>query len=316
MTFSERVKNELARRRKDGCPECDYAELGGFIHTAGSIAILGSQRLGVVVEVDQPAAARRVFSLAKGLFGIQSVIAVKRVSRFNRPNTYVVTFPPSPRIGEVLRRLHVLSDDGSLTPGVPWGLVQNRCCQRAYLRGAFVVRGYVSEPLKSYHLEIASNSKEHAMDLVKLAGKWGIRAKTTEHKQRHVLYAKGGEDVSLFLQVIGAERALLEFENVRAMKSVRNLVNREVNCETANVNKTVEAAAKQMEDIRTIDRAIGLDGLKKSLREVALLRLEMPTATMGEIGNALTPAVSKSTVSYRFRKIAEIADEIRKRERS
>lgn len=311
MTFSERTKNELVRRKKDECPECAYAELGGFVHTAGSISILGSQRLGVAVEVDQPAAARRVFTLVKTLFSIHSVIAVKRSPRFGRPNTYIVNMPPSTHMANVVRRLCVLTDDGSLTPGIPWSLVETRCCQRAYLRGAFVVRGYVNDPVKSYHLEVSSNSREHALDLVKLVAKWSIKAKTTEHKQRHVLYVKGAEDVSRFLQVIGADHALLEFENVRAMKDVRNQVNREVNCETANVNRTVDAAARQIDDIRIIDREIGLGSLKKSLRDVAVLRLEMPSATMGEIGEALTPTVSKSTVSYRFKRISAIADEIR-----
>jgi len=315
VTFSERVKNELVRRKKDECPECAYAELGGFVHTAGSISILGRQRLSVTVEVDRPAIARRVFTLVKRLFGVHSVIAVRRSSRLGRHNTYVVNIPPSAQVTEVVRRLHVLDDDSSLTRGIPSRLVGDKCCQRAYLRGAFVVRGYVNDPVKGYHLEVTSNSFDHASDLVKLTTKWDIKAKTTEHKQRHILYVKGADDVSRFLQVIGADMALLEFENVRAMKDVRNQVNREVNCETANVNKTVEAAARQIDDIRLIDREIGIRSLKKSLQDVAVLRLEMPSATMEELGQALTPAVSKSTVSYRFKRIAAIADEIRKQQR-
>lgn len=310
MTFSERTKSELVRTKGE-CRDCSVAELAGFVHTAGSIAISGSRRLAVAVEVDQPAIARRAFSLAKRLFGVTPVIAVRRRQRFSKPSTYVVGMPSSEQTSDVLRRLHVITKDGSLTIGIPWGLLESRCCQRAYMRGAFVVRGYVSDPTRSYHLEVPSNSLEHAQDFSKLAMKWSIDARVVEHKQRYVAYVKGAEGVSAFLQVIGADRAFLEFENVRAMKSVRNLVNRGVNCETANLNKTVDAAAKQLDDIRTIDQAVGLSSLKRSLREVAEARLELPSATMGEIGEFLNPPISKSTVGYRFRKLAEMADEIR-----
>lgn len=310
VTFSQRVKSELVRRKGE-CRECPAAELAGFVHTAGSIAISGRRRVSVAVEVDQPAAARRVFSLAKQLLGVHSQIVVRKSPRFKKASTYIVVMPSSPEAIDVLRRLRVIAADGTLTSGIPWGLVGNRCCQRAYLRGAFTGRGYVSDPVRSYHLELSTASEDHASDLVKLVSEWDIQARVVEHKKRYVLYVKDADHVSTFLQVIGADRALLEFENVRAMKSVRNIVNRSVNCETANVEKTVEAAAKQIEDIRTISETIGLGALKTSLRQVAELRLEMPSATMKEIGEALTPAVSKSTVSYRFRRIAEIADELR-----
>ena len=297
-------------RRKGECRECPGAELAGFVHTAGSISISGRRRVSVMVEVDQPAAARRVFSLAKQLLGVHSQVVVRRSPRFRKASTYIVAMPSSPEAIDVLRRLRVIAADGTLTSGIPWGLVGNRCCQRAYLRGAFAGRGYVSVQC-SYHLELPTASQDHASDLVKLVSEWGIQARVVEHKKRYVLYVKDADDVSTFLQVIGADRALLEFENVRAMKSVRNIVNRSVNCETANVEKTVEAAARQIEDIRTISNMVGLGALKTSLRQVAELRLEMPSATMKEIGEALAPAVSKSTVSYRFRRIAEIADELR-----
>ncbi len=190
-------------------------------------------------------------------------------------------------------------------------LVQNSCCRRAFLRGAFLSAGSMSDPEKSYHFEVVCTGEEKARQLMEMMNSFGMDAKVVMRKKNHVVYLKEGAQIVDMLNIMEAHVSLLNLENVRIMKEMRNSVNRQVNCETANINKTVSAAVKQLEDINYIKNTKGLESLPENLREIALVRLEYPQAPLKELGAYLEPAVGKSGVYHRLRRLCEIAEEIR-----
>ena len=189
-------------------------------------------------------------------------------------------------------------------------LIQSTCCRRAFIRGAFLAAGSISDPNKSYHFEIVCAAMQQAVQLQELMEAFDADAKIVERKGRFVVYLKEGSQIVDMLNVMEAYVSLMKLENVRILKEMRNFVNRKVNCETANISKTVNAAVKQIEDIMKIRDTIGFDDLPPHLREMALLRLEYPDAPLKELGNYLDPPVGKSGVNHRLRRLSEIADSI------
>lgn len=191
-------------------------------------------------------------------------------------------------------------------------LVKKNCCKRAYLRGAFMAGGSVNNPEgSSYHLEISSMYEEHCKALVDLANEFQLNARFIERKKGFILYIKEGEKIIEFLSLIGAHQALFKFEDVRIMRDMRNSVNRIVNCETANLNKTIGAAVRQIDNIKLLQKEVGLENLPDKLREVAEIRLAHPDMNLKEVGELLKGTVSKSGVNHRLRKIDELAEKIR-----
>lgn len=170
--------------------------------------------------------------------------------------------------------------------------------------------GSISDPNKSYHFEIVCHTIEQARQLQNLIDSFDADAKIVERKERFVLYLKEGSQIVDMLNVMEAYVALMQLENVRILKEMRNSVNRKVNCETANINKTVNAAVKQMEDIKKIQEVIGFENLPAPLAEIAQVRLDHPDATLKELGTLLDPPVGKSGVNHRLRKLAEMAENL------
>ena len=210
--------------------------------------------------------------------------------------------------------LKFLEEDGSLHPfrqAVNGMLLQKSCCRRTFVRGAFLASGSMSDPHKSYHFEIVCATPQQAEQLRTVISDFGMDAKVVERKKHHVVYLKEGAQIVDMLNIMEAHVALMNLENVRILKEMRNSVNRQVNCETANINKTVSAAVKRLEDIVYIRDEIGFEKLADGLREVALARIAYPEATLKELGDALTPPVGKSGVNHRLRKLSEIAEKVR-----
>ena len=192
---------------------------------------------------------------------------------------------------------------------------EKTCCQRAFLRGAFLGAGTISDPEKEYRFDIVCTGQETAEFLQNLLSGFGIRARITKRRGRQVLYLKEAEQISEALNVMEAHKAMMEFENVRILKEMRSSVNRQVNCETANINKAVNASMKQVEDIKCIESEIGLDKLDENLADVAKARLLYPDVTLSELGSLMTPPISKSAVNHRMRKITRLAEEVRNHEK-
>ena len=190
-------------------------------------------------------------------------------------------------------------------------VLQRTCCRRAFLRGAFLSSGSITDPERNYHFEIACLSDAKAQQLKDFIGFFGLEAKIVIRKKYHVVYLKEGAMISDILNIMEAHVSMMKFENVRIVKDVRNSVNRRVNCEAANINKTVSAARKQIEDIEYIKNTIGLEKLPENLRDAAYARLEEPDATLKELGEMLNPPVGKSGINHRLRKLSQMAQDIR-----
>ena len=202
------------------------------------------------------------------------------------------------------------SSDGTLKLGNTM-ILQRNCCKRAFIRGAFLTSGSISDPQKGYHFEIVCPDEEKAQQLQEIIRSFHIDAKIVLRKKSYVVYVKEGAQIVDILAVMEANVALMDLENIRILKEMRNSVNRKVNCETANINKTVNAAVKQVEDIRLIERKAGFESLSEGLGEIARLRLQYPEATLKELGMMLNPQVGKSGVNHRLRKLSMIAEELR-----
>ncbi len=282
---------------------------------SGTINIGNKAGMGFKVLTENPAIARRTFTLIKSIFGKQTEIMVKKNNSLKKNNVYIVSITPEIGAKDILIEAGILheSKDGELGlfSEISPSIIKNDCCRRAYLRGAFLGGGSISNPEKTYHMEFVSSTIEQAEDLMKLINSFSPNAKVIQRKNSYVVYLKEGNQIIDILSIIGAHTALLELENVRIYKEVRNNVNRLVNCETANLNKTVDAAVRQIESIKLIKEKCGLKRLSESLREVAELRLNYPDISLKEMGEMLSPPIGKSGVNHRLRKIEKIAEELR-----
>ena len=213
-----------------------------------------------------------------------------------------------------MKATKLLSEDGEIGENlsvVGNVVVQNPCCRRAFLRGAFLASGSISDPEKFYHLEIVCATEAKAKQIQSIMATFNMEAKIVIRKRYFVVYIKEGNQIVDMLNVMEAHLSLMEFENIRILKEMRGNVNRQVNCETANINKTVSAALKQVDDIVYIRDTIGFESLPPGLLQIAQARLEKPEATLKELGEDLEPPVGKSGVNHRLRKLCDMAQRLR-----
>lgn len=318
MSFSSSVKSELCSMPLgDDC--CMKAELAAFLRINGTMLFMGNNEVGLYFSTESASVARRIFKLLKGRYKVQPEILIRKNRRLNKKNVYMIAVLNPSEARALLEDAHVLYSDKmgntNIYAGIYPALVENECCKRAYLRATFLGGGYISDPERNYHLEIVTHDLQYAQSLSNLVGRFGMQVKIMERKGKHVLYFKEGEYIANFLNIIGAHQALLELENIRARKDMRNNINRIVNCETANLSKTVNAAIRQIENIEYIRQSIGLNKLPPQLREIAELRLMYRDASLKELGSMLVPPIGKSGVNHRLRKLDEIADALREKKK-
>lgn len=301
------MKNELTRIETDLC--CSKAELAALIRMNGNLNIQNMKWV-INVQSENAAIARRVYSLTKKIFGVDIELLVRKKMKLKKNNVYICRIKMKTK--EILDELSILQD-GQFMQHIDQSLIQEECCKRSYLRGAFLAGGSVNNPeTSSYHLEIFSLYERHSEGLTQLMNGYGLNAKTLERKKGYISYLKEAEKISDFLSIIGGYQALLKFEDVRIVRDMRNSVNRLVNCETANLNKTIGAAMRQVENIKLIDEEIGIDELPERLREIARLRVLHQDISLKELGEMVsTGTISKSGVNHRLRKIDEIAEKLR-----
>ncbi|HIX16409.1 MAG TPA: DNA-binding protein WhiA [Candidatus Hungatella pullicola] len=314
MSFSSRVKEELSRQMSTA-RHCQIAETAAIISLCGKIMISEEDRYAIKIHTENVAVARKYFTLLKKTFNISTDVSIRRNAWLNRNRTYTVTVTEHEDAVRVLKATKLLDERGEIGENlniVRNVVVQQPCCRRAFIRGAFLASGSLSDPEKFYHFEIVCATEDKAKQLQAIMATFDLEAKIVKRKRYYVVYIKEGSQIVDILNVMEAPVALMELENIRILKDMRNSVNRQVNCETANINKTVSAAMKQIEDIEYIRDTIGLDCLPANLREIARERLERPEATLKELGEALDPPVGKSGVNHRLRKLCETADNLRK----
>jgi DNA-binding protein WhiA len=273
----------------------------------GTLLIRGSGVPGLSFSTENAAVARKALTMIRQEFSVAAEVVVTRARRLQKRNTYKIRIIPSPAVAELLTSLGILAADG--WAGDDSALLRKPCCRRAYLRGAFLGGGSVNKPEGDYHLELVTANEIFAKTLYKLLRAQHLPAGMTERKHDSVVYLKDGDAISGFLGLVGAYQAVMKFENVRVVKDMRNQVNRLVNCETANLQKTVNAAGRQLDAIRLINRAIGIDNLPNALRETAKLRLEFPEASLQELVDASCGKLGKSGINHRLRKLEAIAAE-------
>ena len=305
MSFSSNIKEELSRN-ETGARHCKIAEIAGFLRFGGNIS-LEPEHYEIQIQTETVSAAKRFYTLIKDVFDIHAKIDVGRNEFLKRSRNYTISVDKHKDCVLILKAVKLLDSK-------EFGLVlQNTCCKRAYIRGAFQAAGSMSDPEKNYHFEIACISSEKAAQIKELFEFFGLEAKIVLRKKYYVVYLKEGAMISDTLNIMEAHIALMKFENVRILKDVRNSVNRRVNCEAANINKTVSAARKQIEDIEYIKNTVGLERLSENLRDIAYARLEEPDATLKELGEKLSSPVGKSGVNHRLRKLSQIAQDIREK---
>lgn len=313
MSFSSGVKEELSRKIPKA-RHCQLAESEALLGLCGTIRQDENGKLSLCIRTENVTVARAFFILLKEAFGIRSEIRISRTGERGKKRTYMVALEEHRQALRVLQALKLIDDQGEI--GEDYGkvralLLTKDCCRRSFLRGAFLAAGSVSDPERFYHLEFVCPDPERAEQLVEIMATFSIEAKTVVRKRYYVVYIKEGSQIVEALGLMGADSALMDFENVRIVKEMRNSVNRQVNCETANIAKTVSAAVRQLEDITYIRDTKGLDYLPRQLQEVAELRLRMPDASLKDLGEKLDPPVGKSGINHRLRKIGEIADSLR-----
>ena len=312
MSFSAKVKREICRYVEMSSEEA-LAELSAIMKVSGTLAFSGTG-LSFKMTTENPASARLVFTLLKEHFNIHSKLMVKKSNSLKKNNIYMVVITEDMGVRDLLDKTGILKDiDGimNLNYRIDQEICSNEQEKKAYIRGAFIGGGSISNPEKTYHLEFVTHSEEYANDLRNLINTFSLNSKVIQRKNSFIVYIKEGEQIVDLLNIIGAHTSLLEVENIRIMKEMRNNVNRLVNCETANLSKTVNAAVRQVESIKLIQEKIGLKRLPENLREVAELRLNYPDESLKELGEMLDPPVGKSGINHRLRKIEKIAEELR-----
>lgn len=306
MTFAAEVKKECTLLEVHR--EHAKAELTALIRMNGLVNIY-QQTFILNIQSENAAIARRVYTLLKDHFNAESELVVRRKMNLKKNNVYVVRCRMN--VSEILSELKILNE-GQISVTVSDDIINNEQKMRSYLRGAFLAGGSVNHPEGShYHLEIYSVYDAHNQDICQMMNHFGLNAKTVTRRNGYITYLKEAEKIADFLQVIGATSAMLKFEDIRIVRDMRNSVNRLVNCENANMNKTIDASQKQVEAIKKIDEVIGLSSLPDKLYSMAVFRLENPDMSLKELGDQIPGGpISKSGVNHRLRKLIKISEDI------
>ena len=308
MSFASEIKKELINIESDKC--CIQAELAALIRMNSELSI-GKNTLTLDIQTENVAIARRIYILIKETYDYKIEILVRKNMRLKKNNIYIIRLKE--KVIELLSQLDLKTSDEYITQTIKPRTITLNCCKRAYLRGAFLARGSINNPeTSSYHLEIFNFDQTHSIEILELMNYFDLNAREIKRRNGFVVYLKEAEKITEFLSIIGAHNALFKFEDVRIVRDMRNSVNRLVNCETANMNKTISASVKQVENIKYIKEQIGLEALPERLKELAETRLENPEVSLKEIGE-LVPGtrLSKSGVNHRFKQIEKMAEELR-----
>ena len=304
MSFTEEVKNELARLPRENTA-CRTAELLALLRMSGTVITGTEGKWGLDFSTSSNAVARRVLISLKKDFNLEPAILVRQGRRLRKKNVYTLTVLPFEGGNHFLEKM----DIWSLGKINDYNNLKTQEEKKAYLAGAFLGGGTVSRPQSDYHLELVTKSSVFAEEISKVMKELSLHPKLTDRKNDYIIYLKDGDEVGRFLQLIGSAHCYMEFENVRVMKDMRNRVNRQVNCETANLQKSVDAALRQFQQVQLIMKYMDLTELSPKIKEAAEMRLKKPYLSLGELAEVLD--ISKSGLAHRFQKISAIAKKIK-----
>lgn len=311
MSFTDTVKGELARA-ECAWPCCARAELNAALLLSGGVSFRGRGRYGLSLVCEQNAVSRYYFALIKKYFSVACEIRTLRMTQLGERVKYELVFPEEsvPAVMETL----LLRDENSLfgvRQSPEASVLSQGCCRSAFLKSAFLTSGSVSRPEKEYALSVAAGTEEMAGSVAEIMRSYGLSAGVSPRKAQYVAYLKGAEHISDFLTLIGAHSAVLSLENTRIIKQLRNQANRLANCDTNNIERTLKSAQSQIDDIELVMEKTDFEKLPSPIREIALLRLSDPNASLTELGEMCSPPIGKSGVNNRLRRISEIAKAIR-----
>lgn len=329
MSFSTDVKNEIGRHSNHS-RHCKIAELLALVLATGEVELKEGQTK-LIMRPETIVVGNKICQLIDELFDKQiesiqhskyiEIVGAKMTDRLLQTiklSDYVDFLEEDWLDEDELLEIeeneitYVSSQGVSLQNcQFPKQVIQKDCCKKAFIRGMFLAAGSVNDPNKAYHFEIVVHNKEMAEAVRQVINSFALDAKIVKRKKYYVVYLKEGSMIVDMLNIMEAHVSLMDMENVRILKDMRNDINRRVNCETANIKKTVNAARRQIEDIEYIEKTKGLKYLSDSLRQLAELRLEEPDANLSELGQMLDPPASKSGVNHRLRKISSIANTLR-----
>ncbi|MDO5381907.1 MAG: DNA-binding protein WhiA [Eubacteriales bacterium] len=309
MSFSSEVKKEL-EGKIDSARHCQIAEFAAIMGMSGRVRRSSGGDIQIELITENEIARSKFVALLIKIFNMEQTDIIE-LSVEGKSSSLIVADPVY--VAKILQTLKWTDDTfDTIEPVfVDPRIVQKDCCKKSFIRGAFISAGSISDPNKFYHYEIVCNYEEDAESLKEMLCFFDLDAKVTTRKNSYIVYMKEGNNITDALNLMGAYISQMNLYNVMILKDMRNDVNRKVNCETANLNKTVAAAVKQIKDIEYISSTVGLDALKDNLKQVAIIRLENQDMSLKDIGDLLDPPVGKSGVNHRLRKISEIADEIR-----
>lgn len=313
MSFSSRVKEELSYQTGSAM-HCRIAEMAAILSMSGTIVLEENGNVSLKIQTENHAVARKYFTLAKKTYNIECDVRIRSHIHTGKNRIYIVEIRDNYAARKILSSVKLLNGSEMIKDEYPLVsplIFQKACCKRAFLRGVFLCTGSLSEPEKTYHFEIVCTTQERAEQICDMMKTFNIEGKWITRKKYFVVYVKEASQIVDMLNVMEAHVSLMELENIRILKDMRNSVNRRVNCETANISKTVSAAVKQIEDITYIRDMVGFSGLSEGLKEIAQLRLEYPEASLVELGRLLSTPVGKSGVNHRLRKLSILADELR-----
>lgn len=313
MSFATETKNELSRIEPEKkC--CMLAEIAGFLRVSGSLRLAGGGRFRIVITTENPAVARHYKKLIREYFQVDAELEIGAAPGPKKGRSYLLTIGPEMRSEQILRETGILlvrEGNNYISDGIYSDLIKTKCCRKAYLRGIFMGSGTVSDPARSYHLEIVCGSRNLAADLRKMINTFvDLSAKVVERKDKYIVYMKNSDFICDTLAIMGAHSQVLAFEDVKIKKGLVNDAVRITNCDNANTDRTLDASQKQLENIRKIQAAKGLEYLPEKLRQVAQLRLDNPEASLTQLAEMMDPPMKKSGINNRFRRIGEIADRL------
>ncbi|MDU3456971.1 MAG: DNA-binding protein WhiA [Peptoniphilus harei] len=309
MSFSSEIKDEVAKIKVE-----DYkiilSELAGITPMCG-ILNFKNNKISMEYITENAPVARRIFTFLRRSFGFDVEVKNVRSTQLKK-NVFIIYISQDESCRLLLDELkYIKGASVFMIDYAPTDLIKTSNEKKAYIRGAFMGSGYITDPKKGYHLEFVSENESNAYFLRDTINEFGLKSKVIMRKEKYIIYIKDSEQISDFLSLIGAYNSVLNYENVRVIKEMRNNVNRIVNCETANLNKTVKSSYDQVEDIKLIEREIGIENLDEDLKVIAKIRLENRSMSLNDIANSLEPKLSKSTVNYRFKKLRRIANKLR-----
>ena len=306
MSFSSEVKDELSKVN-ERARHCQTAELLSLCAIYGYFS--DGDKNFFIIKSEGLTVAKKSYILLKRLLGVNPEVKIQTHINPLRKSEYSILLvgDDAKRLKELLKLKGFWGFVSGAEKGIYKKIIQSTCCKRAFLRGIFLGAGSVTNPEKSYHLEIVLPTSSLAEVVQDVMGAVGIEAKMVIRKGNTVVYVKDASKISEFFSLTGASISMLNFENVRVVKDVRNNVNRQVNCETANIGKTVGASHRQLEDIRIIQNRIGLENLSVGLKEMAYLRLDYPDASLSELAEMMGGGITRSGVNHRLRRLSQIA---------